>query len=226
MAKLGLLVSEGRPLQEMADEDEKQQPLVVSRARARAEFMDLPTELHIMISKLLIYPDALSLKHSSNYLYNLVDTGVSVKVEWLILRHNLHLKGPDDKKCDLRSDLQFCRGSIPMLIQHYRNHIECEAHPGIGCMIYNTKECFHRRKLVERVCQWSHGDALRLIIAILALSMSWLLPLEGFGVDRRVQMSVREWMVPFSATCMAILLADAVQSARLRYRQRRALLQL
>ncbi|KAL2887110.1 F-box domain-containing protein [Ceratocystis lukuohia] len=67
-----------------------------------------------MISKLLIYPDALSLKHSSNYLYNLVDTGVSVKVEWLILRHNLHLKGPDDKKCDLRSDLQFCRGSIPV----------------------------------------------------------------------------------------------------------------
>ncbi|ROW05549.1 hypothetical protein VSDG_00242 [Cytospora chrysosperma] len=43
--------------------------------RRGANFMDLPPELHLLISKELIYPDALSLKHTSRYFYNLVYTG-------------------------------------------------------------------------------------------------------------------------------------------------------
>lgn len=75
-------------------------------------FMDLPTEIHILISQELIYPDALSLKHTSRYLYSLVDTGVRLKVAWLMERRMLHLDCPNDRKCILRTDLEFCRGSV------------------------------------------------------------------------------------------------------------------
>ncbi|KAG0649429.1 hypothetical protein D0Z07_4483, partial [Hyphodiscus hymeniophilus] len=72
--------------------------------------MGLPTELHLLISKHLIYPDALSLKHTNRHFYNLVYTGVNLKVEWLIKRRRLHLDCPNDKKCELGSDMRFCRG--------------------------------------------------------------------------------------------------------------------
>ncbi|KUI54825.1 hypothetical protein VP1G_10641 [Cytospora mali] len=42
-----------------------------------AGLMDLPPEIHLLISKELIYPDALSLKHTSRYFYSLVYTGSS-----------------------------------------------------------------------------------------------------------------------------------------------------
>lgn len=73
----------------------------------------LPTEIHLAISQLLIYPDALSLKHSNRHFYNIVDTSILLKVEWLIERRSLHLECPNDRRCDLGSDLRFCRGSVP-----------------------------------------------------------------------------------------------------------------
>ncbi|KAH9994591.1 hypothetical protein F4779DRAFT_623329 [Xylariaceae sp. FL0662B] len=75
-------------------------------------FKDLPPELHLLISRHLIYPDALSLKHTSRYFFHLVDTGVKLKVEWLMERWRLHLDCPNDRHCDLASDLKFCRGSV------------------------------------------------------------------------------------------------------------------
>ncbi|KFA76057.1 hypothetical protein S40288_00358 [Stachybotrys chartarum IBT 40288] len=75
--------------------------------------MSLPAELHLAMSKHLIYPDALSLKHTSRYLYGLVNTGVKLKVAWLVERRSLHLECPNDRRCDLGSDLRFCRGSVP-----------------------------------------------------------------------------------------------------------------
>lgn len=78
----------------------------------RIQFMSLPTEIHLAISKHLIYPDALSLKHTNAYFYSLVHTGVGLKVEWLVERRSLHLECPD-RRCDLGSDLRFCRGSVP-----------------------------------------------------------------------------------------------------------------
>lgn len=74
--------------------------------------MDLPPEIHLLISKELIYPDALSLKHASRYFYGIVDTGVRLKVAWLMERRMLHLDCPNDRKCILRTDLEFCRGSV------------------------------------------------------------------------------------------------------------------
>ena len=78
---------------------------------AAASLQSLPTEIHLAISSYLSYPDALSLKHSSSHFYSLVDTGINLKVEWLVERRSLHLDCPKER-CDLRSDLHFCRGSV------------------------------------------------------------------------------------------------------------------
>lgn len=83
-----------------------------SSQESKTNFMHLPTEIHILISKELTYPDALSLKHSTRYFYDLVDTGVRLKVAWLMERRMLHLDCPNDRKCNLRTDLEFCRGSV------------------------------------------------------------------------------------------------------------------
>ncbi|KAI1874997.1 uncharacterized protein JN550_002426 [Neoarthrinium moseri] len=39
----------------------------------------LPAEIHLLISKELTYPDALSLKHTCRYFYTMVDTGIILK---------------------------------------------------------------------------------------------------------------------------------------------------
>ncbi|KAH6895647.1 hypothetical protein B0T10DRAFT_478553 [Thelonectria olida] len=116
--------------------------------------MSLPTEIHLAISKFLIYPDALSLKHTNAHFYSLVDTGVNLKVEWLVERRSLHLECPNDRRCDLGSDLRFCRGSVPLLMQRRREHMECESRPGLGCLVYGTRTCSHRSVLARRVPRW------------------------------------------------------------------------
>jgi len=78
----------------------------------KPSLMELPTELHLQITSYLIYPDALSLKHTNRHFYDLVYTGVNLKIEWLIERRRLHLDCPHDKGCELGSDLRFCRGSV------------------------------------------------------------------------------------------------------------------
>ncbi|KYK59075.1 F-box domain protein [Drechmeria coniospora] len=83
------------------------------RKPAQVCFLSLPTELHLVIAELLIYPDALSLKHTNRHFYGLVDTGIELKVDWLMERRRMHLECPNDKRCDLGSDLRFCRGSVP-----------------------------------------------------------------------------------------------------------------
>lgn len=85
---------------------------VVASRETATTLMALPTELHLLISKHLSYPDALSLKHANQHFSHLVYTGVNLKIEWLIERRRLHLDCPNDRKCELGSDLRFCRGSI------------------------------------------------------------------------------------------------------------------
>ncbi|EGO59347.1 hypothetical protein NEUTE1DRAFT_79349 [Neurospora tetrasperma FGSC 2508] len=62
---------------------------LTSPAARKPSFMELPAEIHLLITEQLIYPDALSMKHVNRYLYNLVDTGVRKKVEWLVQCHFL-----------------------------------------------------------------------------------------------------------------------------------------
>ncbi|KAI1273586.1 F-box domain-containing protein [Xylaria sp. FL0933] len=124
------------------------------KSGSKASLAGLPTELHILISKHLTYPDALSLKHTSRHFFYLVDTGVRLKVDWLMERRSLHLDCPNDRRCDLRSDLGFCRGSVKLLMRRRREHLECESRPGLGCLVFGTTSCAHRRSLARRCARW------------------------------------------------------------------------
>lgn len=174
-AKLGLR----KGVEEPQEEEESK--------RSRLTFAHLPPEIHLLISKLLIYPDALSLKHTCRYLYYLVDTGIRLKVDWLVERRSLHLECPNDKRCDLGSDLKFCRGSVRLLMQRRREHIECETRPGLGCLVYGTEKCKHRRQLKERWKRWMRAQfTIELWWILLALvplffAWGWMAELTGWG---------------------------------------------
>ena len=77
-----------------------------------ASLVRLPTELQLLVTRNLTYPDALSLKHTNRHFYDIVYTGVNLKIEWLIERRRLDLDRPHDKKCELDSDLRFCKGIV------------------------------------------------------------------------------------------------------------------
>ncbi|OAA66519.1 F-box domain-containing protein [Niveomyces insectorum RCEF 264] len=148
-----------------------------SSAPAASPFMRLPAEIHLQIAQQLIYPDALSLKHTNRYFYQWVDTGVELKVDWLMSRRLLHLDCPNDTRCDLGSDLRFCRGSVPLLMKRRREHIECDSRPGIGCLVYGTSTCTHRRP-PHFLWRWFR---LRLtfemwwvLLALVPVILSWL----------------------------------------------------
>ncbi|KAK4188272.1 hypothetical protein QBC35DRAFT_514881 [Podospora australis] len=146
--------------------------------RQNPSFQTLPPEIHLLISKNLIYPDALSLKHTSRYFYGLVDTGVRLKVEWLMERRSLHLECPSNQRCDLGSDLRFCRGSVQLLMQRRREHVECESRPGLGCLIYGTRTCPHSKKLKTRLKRWLRVPVtLELRWAVLLLVLIATIPL-------------------------------------------------
>ncbi|KAK1594178.1 uncharacterized protein LY79DRAFT_550063 [Colletotrichum navitas] len=149
-----------------------------TRPDQRVGFTDLPAEIHLLISQQLIYPDALSLKHTSSYFYYLVDTGVRLKVEWLMERRMLHLECPNDRRCDLGSDLRFCRGSVPLLMQRRREHMECESRPGLGCLVYGTSVCSHRRKISARCQRWLRRrltvELWWVLLALLPVVLCWL----------------------------------------------------
>ncbi|KAM7195525.1 hypothetical protein V8F33_006695 [Rhypophila sp. PSN 637] len=140
-------------------------------------FATLPPEIHLIISQQLTYPDALSLKHTNRYFYNLVDTGVRLKIAWLVERRTLHLECPNHG-CDLGSDLRFCRGSVSLLMQRRREHIECESRPGLGCLVYGTDRCSHPPKLSARLRRWLRVqftvDLRWVLLALIPLLVGWL----------------------------------------------------
>ena len=106
--------------------------LPISARRTGGPFMSMPTELQLSVSSHLPYPDALSLKHSCRHFYNIVDTGIRLKVEWLIERVSLHLECPKEGQCILRTDAQFC-STVRPLIEKRRRHEECGGHR--GCLV-------------------------------------------------------------------------------------------
>lgn len=93
-------------------EDDKIEYDKSSQTQPEVSLSSLPPELHLLVASYLIYPDALSLKHTNRHFYNLVDTGIKLKIDWLVERRRLHLECPNNTKCDLGSDLRFCRGSV------------------------------------------------------------------------------------------------------------------
>ncbi|KAF7588522.1 hypothetical protein BBP40_005549 [Aspergillus hancockii] len=101
--------------------------------------MDLPTELHILISSYLPYPDALALKHTSHHFYSLVYTGVHLKVDWLVERFEWKLECPMEK-CSFRTDESFCNQRIRRIMERRRRHLECRRKAG-GCLIIEGRTC-------------------------------------------------------------------------------------
>lgn len=159
----------------------------------------LPAEIHLMITQQLVYTDALSLKHTCRYFYTLVDTGIILKVAWLMERRSLHLECPNDRRCDLGSDLKFCRGSVRyasrpvvvyqqliallrILMQRRRGHLECESRPGLGCLVYETVACTHKPQLKSRWARWLRAQLTLeiwwILLALVPLSMGWFWMLE------------------------------------------------
>ncbi|KAK4240534.1 hypothetical protein C8A03DRAFT_13127 [Achaetomium macrosporum] len=159
---------------------ERERTINVNAKWPRPTLATLPAEIHLLIAQHLSYPDALSLKHTNRHFYHLVDTGVRLKVEWLMERRLLHLECPSDQRCDLGSDLRFCRGSVKLLMQRRREHIECESRPGLGCLIYGTSKCPHARKLKTRLKRWMRMHAtdpkrwIFLLVSLLPLLVGWL----------------------------------------------------
>lgn len=41
-----------------------------------------------------------------------------------------------------------------LLMQRRREHIECESRPGLGCLVYGTSICIHRKKLRLDYKRW------------------------------------------------------------------------
>lgn len=101
--------------------------------------MSLPAELHLSISTHLSYPDALALRHNCRRFYNLVDTGVLKKVDWLTERFQRNLEVPMEK-CSLRTDEDFCNWRIRRTMARRRRHLECWREEG-GCIIIEGSTC-------------------------------------------------------------------------------------
>lgn len=101
--------------------------------------MDLPTELHILVSSYLPYPDALALKHTCRHFYYLVYTGVHLKIDWLVDRFNRKLECPMESCC-FRTDESFCNQRVRRVMERRRRHLECRRAPG-GCFVVEGQTC-------------------------------------------------------------------------------------
>ena len=133
-----------------------------SNAPSCPSLSSLPAELQLYISSHLPYPDALSLKHTCRHFYIIVDTGVRLKVSWLIERRQLHLPCPSEGQCLLKSDEAFCSKPVRKLMERRRRHEECGMAGARGCAV-GGMEC--KRKARGR---WSAnwGGFWALIIGI------------------------------------------------------------
>ncbi|KAJ5490929.1 hypothetical protein N7539_002496 [Penicillium diatomitis] len=109
-----------------------------SRSRA-IKLMDLPTELHMQIASLLPYPDALALKHTNRHFHQFVQTGVALKVDWLIERFENKLECPMEECC-FRTDEAFCNWRIRRIMKRRRHHQECRRVAG-GCKVVDGQTC-------------------------------------------------------------------------------------
>ncbi|KAJ5664486.1 hypothetical protein N7507_005217 [Penicillium longicatenatum] len=142
--------------------------------------LDLPPEIHMQIASFLSYPDALALKHTSRHFYNMVYTGVHLKVNWLVERFERKLECPMEK-CSFRTDEAFCNGRVRRIMERRRWHLECRRVPG-GCWVVEGQTCrrdlipswFKRNRAQERI---EHGVREAVIIVLVAIIMQvfWML---------------------------------------------------
>lgn len=54
-----------------------------------------------------------------------------------------------------------------LLMQRRREHVECESRQGLGCLVYGTQKCAHRKTRKGRYTRW--------LRAHLTLELWWVL---------------------------------------------------
>ncbi|KAJ6109117.1 hypothetical protein N7486_001351 [Penicillium sp. IBT 16267x] len=137
--------------------------------------LDLPSEIHMQIASFLSYPDALALKHTNRHFYNMVYTGVHLKVNWLVERFERKLECPMEK-CSFRTDEAFCNERVRRIMERRRWHLECRRVPG-GCWVVEGQTCrrdlipswFKRNRGQERVEYVGSWVREAVIIALIAI---------------------------------------------------------
>ncbi|OAX81654.1 hypothetical protein ACJ72_04009 [Emergomyces africanus] len=147
-------------------------------APSRSPFTDLPTELHAHIASYLSYPDALALKHTNAYFYTLVQTGLVLKVNWILERCQLKLRVPFTS-CEFRTDQTFCNGEIREIMEIRRRHQECRPGAG-GCLVVEGSSCGGRTPFwflrSRRLFLWRRKrielDYFALVIGILVCAIA------------------------------------------------------
>ena len=69
-------------------------------------------------------------------------------------------------------------------MQRRREHIECESRPGLGCIVYGTMTCAHRRTLGARARRWLrlqvNLEIWWLLVAAAPVVLCWLWIAELF----------------------------------------------
>lgn len=64
-----------------------------------------------------------------------------------------------------------------MLMRRRREHIECESRPGLGCIIYDTPTCPHRRKGIKALKRWLKTsftvELWWVLLALLSALLGW-----------------------------------------------------
>ena len=135
----------------------------------------LPLEIQLQVSSYLSYPDALALKHTSRHFYHLVDTGVRLKVAWLIDRKRLRLDHPKEY-CSLKTDEAFCSSrEIRRIMERRRRHGECK---GGACKVVEGMSCGGQRgrRLGVGSGMWKGGfdGATLVMVWLVALSVAVL----------------------------------------------------
>ncbi len=70
-------------------------------------------------------------------------------------------------------------------MKHRREHIECESQPGLGCLVFGTSVCTHRRKPVQKLKRWLRAqltvELWWILMAGLPLFLSWMWMAELFS---------------------------------------------
>ena len=124
--------------------------------------LSLPPELLLLITSHLPYPDALSFKHTTPYLYTLVRTSVRLRVSWLVDRGTRGLVVPR-RKCVLKTDAAFCcSGEVRRIMDIRRRHGECRRDGGSECEVVVGRRCEGARRsgLGNGMCRGWMGRAL------------------------------------------------------------------
>jgi hypothetical protein len=64
-------------------------------------------------------------------------------------------------------------------MQRRREHMECECKPNIGCLVYGTPKCLHRRRglkvrMHRMVRRWLRVEVWNLLVALAAVLLGVL----------------------------------------------------